>query len=360
MSAVQHRLELKLLQQMLGLVPNESFKAIDKDVVFVSIDCEAHEHAQNKITEVGVAVLDTRDVAGMDDDTKEEAWFSKMKYAHYRPIEYAKLINRSYIKGCPEQFGFGSSSWIKLADMGPILKRIFQSPTQLLQAGDFSVVPSEEKRNVIFVAHGASNDKAYLKKVGFDMTADAVVSRTMDTQVVASGSKKHSIALRRLLLSLGSDPVNLHNAGNDAAYTLQALVVMALRDLKNPGCVPVDLAKHAGKMPPEKHNSRCAPQVWVGTATRPGGLDEVRPAATKPVVLPGSNPERRRRKRAARAARDAQGTENTEDTNLAASARAITDASGVRVAKRIPKGTGSAQLSLPSFGSTDSRSQPPG
>lgn len=43
--------ELLKLQQQLGLV--ESNKLV-KDVVFVCIDCEAYEHDQTKITEIGM------------------------------------------------------------------------------------------------------------------------------------------------------------------------------------------------------------------------------------------------------------------------------------------------------------------
>ena len=322
---------MTVLQEILGLVANSIPKAMSQDVVFVCIDCEAFEHDQDKITEIGVAVLDTRDVIGLSgDDVDEEAWLAKIKYAHYRPVEYARLRNKNFIKGCPECFNFGSSTWVRLADMGSILERIFQSPTQLLQAGNLSVDLLKEKRNVVFVGHGAGNDKSYLKHVGFDMDVDANVSRTMDTQVVAGGTKKNAVALQRLLLSLGLDAVNLHNAGNDAAYTLQALVTMVLRDFETPGCVPVDLAGHGGKLPPKKHSSRVAPEVWAGTATRPGDESEVRKVATKPAPAPGGNTGRRQRKLAARAARNVQVIKNTGDmttapTALSAFNRAITE-----------------------------------
>lgn len=300
--------QLRLLQQMLGLTPSSGSKQMINEPVFVCIDCEAFEHAQQKITEIGIAVLDTRDVAHLNGDNSQEAWLAKMKYAHYRPTEYAHLRNKTFVKGCPEQFNFGSSTWIKLADVKHVLKRVFGHPSQLQQAGDFSATLSDPDRKVIYVAHGASGDNAYMKQVGFTLGADAEISRTMDTQVLAGGSKKNSIGLHRLLLSLGLDPVNLHNGGNDAAYTLQALVIMALKDLASPGSVFVDLAKVVGKVPPAQRTTRVAPQIWAGTATPPDESNETDIKATSSGPSAYNKVKRRERKRASRAAPNANGT----------------------------------------------------
>ncbi|KAK5124911.1 hypothetical protein LTR85_001101 [Meristemomyces frigidus] len=328
-----HQAQLKLLQQMLSLVPNSGSKQVINDAVFVCIDCEAFEHAQQKITEIGIAVLDTRDVADLDGNSTEEAWLAKIKYAHYRPVEYAHLRNKSFVKGCPEQFNFGPSTWVHLVDVKDVLKRAFSHPAQLQQAANFHSPLSDPGRNVIYVAHGASNDNAYMKQVGFNMAADADVSRTMDTQVLAGGSKKSSIGLHRLLLSLGMTPVNLHNAGNDAAYTLQAFVLMALKDFAVPGSVSANLAKIVGKLPPAKQNPRVAPQVWAGTAVAPDEPDESNTKAVSAGPPAGDKVERRRRKRAVRAARRADGS--AEDA-------------------------GGGQRSLPSFNRPSARAAPPG
>lgn len=49
----QLKSEVKDLQQLLGLVPPTGKRPM-KDVIFVCIDCEAYEHAQHKITEIGM------------------------------------------------------------------------------------------------------------------------------------------------------------------------------------------------------------------------------------------------------------------------------------------------------------------
>ncbi|KXL48139.1 hypothetical protein M433DRAFT_130585 [Acidomyces richmondensis BFW] len=266
--------DLDILKQTFSLLPANKLKPEMQNPVFVCIDCEAYEHAQHKITEIGVAVLDSLDVAGLDASQGKEAWFAKMKCAHYRPIEYASLRNKKYIRGCPDSFNFGPSTWIHLKDASKILRRIFAFPTRLQDAGQFDNVQSQDGyRNVVFVGHDANSDSKFLKQVGFSLTTDAKIVRIMDTQHVCGGSKKNQIGLRSLLLSLGIEPVNLHNAGNDAVYTLQALIAMALKDHSSPGSVIQDLRKDGKKLPPAKYDSIIAPQIWAGTAVKQSGAN---------------------------------------------------------------------------------------
>ncbi|KAK5113259.1 hypothetical protein LTR62_003596 [Meristemomyces frigidus] len=250
---------------MLGLPAPSKAPSTLTEPVFICIDCEAFEHAQHKITEIGLAVLDTRDLSGLTPAEDGANMISKVKYAHFKPIEYAHLKNRSFVKGCPDAFNFGPSTWIKLADTNRVLNNIFKDPCQLGTAADFSRSVIESNRNVVFVAHNAGSDVSYLKQLGFDISACKNVLATIDTQKLAGGSKRRSIGLNRLLLSLNLEPVNLHNAGNDAAYTMHAMLLMAVRDYSQPGIVPATLARFAGKLPPTRYNQVVAPHIKAGT-----------------------------------------------------------------------------------------------
>ncbi|KAI6899892.1 hypothetical protein D0869_01155 [Hortaea werneckii] len=287
--------DLEAVQQMLGLQPNTtspkgSLTPI-KDPIFVCIDCEAFEHNQSKITEIGVAVLDTRETSHLNNSSPLPAWFEKIKYAHYRPVEYARLRNKTFIQGCPEQFNFGPSTWVKLADMRRILCNIFADPTQLDRAADFSIPttnttsspdqPQTDCRNIIFVAHGAGNDTTYLRHLSFDLSQQAQstaagsrIAQTLDTQKLSGSTKKSPLSLHRLCLCLHLEPKNLHNAGNDAGYTLQALIALAVNEHQNPG----DFAREVregefavGRKLPGMRFERGwkAPVVWAGS-TREG------------------------------------------------------------------------------------------
>ncbi|KAI7157942.1 hypothetical protein KC349_g5223 [Hortaea werneckii] len=293
--------DLEAAQQMLGLQPNATSPKGSptqiKDPIFVCIDCEAFEHNQSKITEIGVAVLDIRETSHLNSSSPLSAWFEKIKYAHYRPVEYARLRNKTFIQGCPEQFNFGPSTWVKLTDMRRILCNIFADPTQLEQAADFSTPTTTttspdqsqtDPRNIIFVAHGAGNDTTYLRHLSFDLSqqphstaaaAGSRIAQTLDTQKLSGSTKKHPLSLHRLCLCLHLQPKNLHNAGNDAGYTLQALIALAVNENQNPGGFAREVREGefsvGRKLPPVRFERGWkAPVVWAGS-TREGDCSSV-------------------------------------------------------------------------------------
>lgn len=235
----RHAADMLMLQKYLGLVSPDQVLSKGKipannkdpstwsDIVFLSIDLEAFEYDQNKITEIGVSVLDTRNLAGITPGTHATSWLAKIKTRHLRISEYKKLVNKRFIKGCPDNFNFGDSEFVQLNQIRNILTQIFNNPAGV-QA------PTFDKRKIVLVGHGLSNDTNYLKALNFSPNASGNVVRSMDTQVLSGSTKRLTLGLERVLRGLGADPVNLHNAGNDAAYTLQALVMMAVQQTHHP------------------------------------------------------------------------------------------------------------------------------
>ena len=274
---------LSQLRSLCGLpVDTQQSLFPTQDVVLVCIDCEAYDRDQLKITEVGVAVLDTRDIAGEPPSRENaEKWLSKIKYAHYRLMEHSHLVNRTFVKGRERFFNFGTTAWINLDDAHPILRRIFRDPVRLSQSADFNVPIDDAGRNVVFVAHGASKDGAFLKELGFSFLEVPNVVGTLDTQRLGLGSPTESVGLRRLLNSLAIQHSNLHNGGNDAAYTLQAVMVLALIDHEHPG-QPIDVSEPA------------APHIWAGSAQAPPpeAVEEPEPGQ---IIQSSELPTRKRR-----------------------------------------------------------------
>ncbi|KAI7618705.1 hypothetical protein KC346_g4881 [Hortaea werneckii] len=331
--------DLEAVQSMLGLQPNPTSSQGSptpvKDPIFVCIDCEAFEHNHSKITEIGVAVLDTRETAHLHPTSDPlQAWFQKIQYAHYRPVEYARLQNKTFIQGCPEQFNFGPTTWVHLADMRRILQNIFADPTQLDRAADFTLPPTTTTspgRNIIFVAHGAGNDTAYLRHLSFDLSSpsssssssssssDASIAQTLDTQTLAGSTKKTPLSLHRLCLCLNLQPVNLHNAGNDAGYTLQALLALAVNEVQNPGGFAREIREGEfaiGRKLPGVRFERGwkAAVVWGGSTvgesvsevgdskTRTTTSTTMTTTTTKPKALPKQAAERQEHKGTTRSA----------------------------------------------------------
>ncbi|KAK3620295.1 hypothetical protein LTR22_025651 [Elasticomyces elasticus] len=184
-------------------------QAID-DLVFLCVDCEAYEWAQHKVTELGVAILDTRRLRQDISSPDFGSIVGEMKYAHFRPVEYSNLVNRKFIKGCPNSFGFPQSTWIRLADAPRLLARIFLDPSNLSLAAAFDT-PWREKRNVVLVGHGLANDESvHLASTDEDGDGGARTARergeaTPSDQIKASRgvykSAARGLSLERKLLS---------------------------------------------------------------------------------------------------------------------------------------------------------------
>ncbi|KAK5678398.1 hypothetical protein LTR17_027648 [Elasticomyces elasticus] len=271
-SRAKRALHLTALAAMMGLEAAGS-QAID-DVVFLCVDCEAYEWAQHKVTELGVAILDTRRLRQDISSPDFGSIVGEIEYAHFRPVEYSNLVNRKFIKGCPNSFGFGQSTWIRLADAPRLLARIFLDPSNLSLAAAFDT-PWREKRNVVLVGHGLANDESYVRALGFDIRGVSNIIGYADTQRLAG---VNMIALTKVLYGLGIHAVNLHNAGNDAAYTLQALMRMVIVELEQPGSVEKRLRQIKSR-PPGVYTD-LPPEVYLwGGSCSPGDANRGTPSS---------------------------------------------------------------------------------
>ncbi|KAL7273915.1 hypothetical protein RUND412_003207 [Rhizina undulata] len=178
--------------------------------ILVSLDVEAYEHNHSYVTEIGISTLDTSLIpAGSTSDDI----IRMIKYHHYRINEYKSLRNGLFINDAADRFEFGDSTFISLAETP---KRI---------AEHFRVGP---ERRVVVVGHDVKADIDYLRVVGYN------VRNIRDLEVIDTANMWKAISrdpngrgLSTVLLELDIEFWNLHNAGNDAAYTLQAAIKIA-------------------------------------------------------------------------------------------------------------------------------------
>ncbi|CAK4033553.1 Mannose-1-phosphate guanyltransferase [Lecanosticta acicola] len=238
--------ELLVVQELLGLKEGSKKTAGLADAIFVCVDCEAFEFAPDKITEVGVSVVDTRALQALSPGENGAAWLSKIESAHYLIEEYAHLKNKRFVKGCPESFSFGRTQTVRKGQASEVLLRVFADPTMLSQAHKSGEKKATLGRPIILVGHDLSNDDQFLKHLDFSLAGVTAISRRVDTQRVA-GTKKRLIALKKLLAALDIEPRFLHNAGNDAAYTLQALLKMAVCEQRQPGSLVAKVEEQYAK-----------------------------------------------------------------------------------------------------------------
>jgi hypothetical protein len=251
--------ELLTMQHIFGLkdASDDSSKIKPKELerlqrlkaaepVFVCIDLEAYEFAQEKITEVGVSILDSRHVVGTDPGPDGMEWLSKITTRHLIIKEFKHLVNKRFVHGCPDKFNFGKSEIVPLSRVHNTLTQLFTNPSS-----GSTLASDGGLRKLILVGHGLSNDTAYLSKLKFDPRAKGNIIQDVDTQKFA-GTRKQTVGLSRLMAGLGVNPENLHNAGNDAAYTLQALLLMTVQHTNDPGAYVKAVAEAKGKVDPAK------------------------------------------------------------------------------------------------------------
>lgn len=88
---------------------------IEGNVRFVCVDVEAWERATHIVTEVGLAILDTRDTKNIPPGGADVGynWFPLIKSHHFRIREHLDKVNRQFVAGCPDSFTFGYDPFIQ-------------------------------------------------------------------------------------------------------------------------------------------------------------------------------------------------------------------------------------------------------
>ncbi len=199
-------------------------KYFDTMVIFISVDVEAFEFDQKLVTEIGISTLDTVDLLGLQPGAKGNNWAAKIRSRHFRIREHSHRLNKVHVEGCPDKFDFGQSEWITKQDVVSVLNGCF-NPSRPPY--------SSETYKVVLVGHDVAADVKYLKELGFDVAR--MISDCIDTADLYKASRRdgRQSALSTLLLQYGIAAKHLHNAGNDARYTLRVMVAIALDDSQN-------------------------------------------------------------------------------------------------------------------------------
>jgi hypothetical protein len=99
--------ESKLMQQEGLNIDMPAPYTQEGSVVFVCIDVEAYERNTRQITEIGIATLDTKDIASMSPGEGGVNWRKLIRARHFRINEYKHLRNNEFVDGCPDRFAFG-------------------------------------------------------------------------------------------------------------------------------------------------------------------------------------------------------------------------------------------------------------
>lgn len=206
----------------------------EQSVVFVCVDVESYERVHHKITEIGVATLDTKDLVDTAPGPDGEAWRKLIKARHFRIKEHRHLVNSEFVQGHPDGFDFGESTFVSLEDAPAHVASCFQPPfgvhasntaeAELIRIG-LQEVDLNEKRKLVLLGHDTLGDIRYLQQLGYDPVKVENIIEAMDTAKMYQAWRRDSqpTSLGRIMNDFDVAAWKLHNAGNDAVYTVSAL-----------------------------------------------------------------------------------------------------------------------------------------
>lgn len=201
-----------------------------QSVVFVCIDVESFEKAHHMITEVGVATLDTRDLVDVAPGKDGEAWRDIIKVRHFRIQEHRHLVNSEFVSGNPDRFDYGDSTFVSLKEAPAHVAACFRPPFGVHASNTvedeihakLSQMNIDGTRNIILLGHDTLGDVRYLQQLGYDPLKEENIIEIMDTATMYRVWRREQqpTNLGRILHSFDIAGWNLHNAGNDAMFTV--------------------------------------------------------------------------------------------------------------------------------------------
>ena len=194
----------------------------EQDVIFVSIDLEWWEHQPQPITEIGISILDTEDLAGVAPGADVGGWLGQIRSRHFRIIEQADKVNETWVQGCPDRFEkeFGTSEFIHARDaaakVAECLRTPLKRPYRTGAKPTFGLSVKTIHRPIVVVGHDPGQDLAFLRKLGVRLEAFPHVLEVLDTVPLFRAFKldvsPNAPSLAQVLVAVQLTGWNLHNA----------------------------------------------------------------------------------------------------------------------------------------------------
>jgi hypothetical protein len=192
------------------------------EAAIVCLDIEWWQRDPKPTTEIGVAEIMSN---GLFPSVHAENILTGIRAAHARIIPHAHLLNNFAGAGDPENFQFGTTKFVTAEEARQVVINTFVRPHH----GD-----KNSLQPIILVGHAVENEFDHIKRAfNVDLRSYGSVVKVIDTQIMAykagvRGPNGPLIGLRDLLTHFNINISNLHTAGNDAAGTLIAAVLLAL------------------------------------------------------------------------------------------------------------------------------------
>lgn len=162
----------------------------------VSIDIEAFERNPSKVTEVGVAIYDP--------EAQQLLLQPTIKTLHIIIKENKQMLNTRFVPNKKFEFNGGYSYELLMIQLRQFLANLFNHYLVDCRGS--------------LVGHNVDGDIKWIRGMGVKFDNPSLV----DTMKIFNYSRSKGTTLRGLLRTLGIPHANLHNAANDAYYTLLA------------------------------------------------------------------------------------------------------------------------------------------
>ena len=198
---------LEQLQSIFGLQNSPI-----SDAIIVSFDLEPLKPGAPDISQMGVSILDTRCLS-LDISKSTGSLLTR----HF-VIGGQKRFRRQGMK-----FYFGTSEYLTDDKVNEVI---------LKQLYIHDEIKGQGYRNIILVGHGLRSDLAVLRKRGIFIQDIPTIIAKFDTTYIAMEVLGIKSSLYHLLKILDCPHKNLHIAGNDANYTLRALLLLTYYGLR--------------------------------------------------------------------------------------------------------------------------------
>ncbi|KAE8827258.1 hypothetical protein PTNB73_09012 [Pyrenophora teres f. teres] len=199
------------------------------DAAIIAIDTEWWQKHPNPMTELGISELQNKFILP---NIYANNILTGVQTVHARLKPYAHLHNDFPGAGDPEKFELGTTKFVTEEEARQVLVDTFVRPHEL---------DPTNLQPIILVGHAVENEFEHiLEAFGVDLLSYGTIVKVIDTQVMAEeagirGPRGPLISLKNLLSHFNLTVPNLHSAGNDAAATLMAAVLITLKENLYPG-----------------------------------------------------------------------------------------------------------------------------
>ncbi|KAI6359884.1 hypothetical protein MCOR25_006927 [Pyricularia grisea] len=208
-------------QGLQNLTLGNSRAKLPSNMKFVCVDVETYELNHNIVTEIGIAEIDTSSLRGIPAGDKSQSWFNLIQSYHYVIKENSWATNGQHVANNQQNFNFGQSQLVPKAKIAQQVASHLGMPS--------SSWPGHRDACTVLVGHDIMADVEHLEKINYDARKVPDIFDVIDTAHMFQHWRREPNATRlsRVLESLEIRHRYLHNAGNDATYTLQAMLAMA-------------------------------------------------------------------------------------------------------------------------------------